>query len=478
MTPERYCQMQNPFQLLTIIAIASSLIGCGGGGSGGADVGNQTPAPTSAFSLSTATKLTSYPSIGVASTDRLLSDYSTATLTFPEETQNSRKYYAATTPAESYGPQAHLGDLNAMAAWREGWTGKGTTISIIDDFNTRSNMTIAFDPVRRRKDDSDYYGTYTADYTVSYTIGTTVNHGTLVSNIAGGDFSSAKTRASVTLKVKKDSSLISGSCIIKTQFSKYYTPTCSSSFHGSSYLDGISQAAVLITQRVPGVAAQALVIDNTVNLSSAQNPLKTVADLQGHLQNSSSVDVINLSLGAEIPTSNRTFDEVMGEAQKFPLPRQINSVITVAAGNGGAPCATSNLNGCNAVAVSLAFQNQTKASTIVVGALAGTGTSENIATYSTRAGILADRFILAQGNTGFYANMQGTSFAAPRVAGVAAILKQKYPSLTASQISSVILLSANKDINNDGIPDFTGVSPIFGHGKLSLSRALALAGAI
>jgi subtilisin family serine protease len=226
------------------------------------------------------------------------------------------------------------------------------------------------------------------------------------------------------------------------------------------------------------VAAQALVIDNTVNLSSAQNPLKTVADLQGHLQNSSSVDVINLSLGAEIPTSNRTFDEVMGEAQKFPLPRQINSVITVAAGNGGAPCATSNLNGCNAVAVSLAFQNQTKASTIVVGALAGTGTSENIATYSTRAGILADRFILAQGNTGFYANMQGTSFAAPRVAGVAAILKQKYPSLTASQISSVILLSANKDINNDGIPDFTGVSPIFGHGKLSLSRALALAGAI
>jgi subtilisin family serine protease len=188
--------------------------------------------------------------------------------------------------------------------------------------------------------------------------------------------------------------------------------------------------------------------------------------------------VINLSLGSEIPTTNRTFDEVMTEVQKFPLPRQINSIITVAAGNGGAPCATSNLNGCNAVAVSLAFQNQTKASTIVVGALTGSGASENIATYSTRAGILADRFILAQGGTGFFANMQGTSFAAPRVAGVAALLKHKYPSLTAAQISSVILLSADKDINNDGIPDFTGVSPIFGHGKLSLSRALALAGAI
>lgn len=470
--------MQNSYQLITIVSLGISLIGCGGGGSGGSDAGNQTPSPTSTFNLSTATKLTSYPSIGVASTDRPLNDYSTATLTFPEETQNRQKYYATTSPAESYGPQAHLLDLNAISTWREGWTGKGTTISIIDDFNTRLNVTIAFDPIRRRKDDSAYNGTYTADYTVSYTRATTVNHGSLVSNIAGGDFSTSKSSTSVTLQVKQDSNLISDSCIIKTQTSQYSNPTCSSSFYESYYLTGISQAAVLTTQNVPGVAAQALVIQNTINLSSAQNALKTVADLQGHLQNSASVDVINLSLGSEIPTSNRTFDEVMGETQKFPLPRQINSVITVAAGNGGAPCATSNLNGCNAVAVSLAFQNQTKASTIVVGALTGTGTSENIATYSTRAGILADRFILAQGNTGFFANMQGTSFAAPRVAGVAAILKQKYPSLTASQISSVILLSANKDINNDGIPDFTGVSPIFGHGKLSLSRALALAGAI
>lgn len=470
--------MQNTYQLITIIALGISLIGCGGGESGGSDAGNQTPSPTSTFNLSTATKLTSYPSIGVASTDRPLNDYSTATLTFPVETQNSQKYYATTSPAESYGAQAHLLDLNAMTAWREGWTGKGTTISIIDDFNTRSNVTIAFDPIRRRKDDSVYNGTYTADYIVSYTRATTVNHGSLVSNIAGGDFSASKSSTSVTLQVKQDSNLISDSCIIKTQTSQYSNPTCSSSFYENYYLTGISQAAVLTTQNVPGVAAQALVIQNTVNLSSAQNALKTVADLQGHLQNSASVDVINLSLGSEIPTSNRTFDEVMVETQKFPLPRQINSVITVAAGNGGAPCANSNLNGCNAVAVSLAFQNQTKASTIIVGALTGTGTSENIATYSTRAGILADRFILAQGNTGFFANMQGTSFAAPRVAGVAAILKQKYPSLTASQISSVILLSANKDINNDGIPDFTGVSPIFGHGKLSLSRALALAGAI
>jgi subtilisin family serine protease len=129
------------------------------------------------------------------------------------------------------------------------------------------------------------------------------------------------------------------------------------------------------------------------------------------------------------------------------------------------------------VAVAMAYQAATNSSTIVVGALSGSGSSENIATYSTRAGVLAQRFIMASGEQG-ETNVAGTSFAAPRVAGVAAILKQKYPTLTSAQIANVILLSAIKDINNDGTDDFVGVSPIFGHGKVSLSRALALAGAL
>lgn len=471
----------------TLVA-AMTLAACGGGGgagnggsggtSGGGTSGGDGTLPTSTYSLSKPIKLTSYPSTGVASASQPLTDYGTATLTFPEETATGQKYYASATNPENYGPKAHLTDVSVTTAWTGGWTGKGTTISVIDDFNTTSNKTVLFDPVTRKKDDSDWYGTYTAEYKVTYTFGTAIKHGNLVANIAGGDFSAAKTSGAITLKVNTDSNLIAGSCIINTQTSNYLAPTCSSSFYASYYLAGLTQSATLKTQPIPGVAAEALVITNTINLSSSQNPLKTVADLQGHLQNSATVDVINLSLGAEIPTSNRTFDEVMAEVQKFPLPRKLESVITVAAGNGGAPCASTNLNGCNAIAVALAFQEQTKKSTIVVGALEGSGTSENMATYSTRAGILADRFILAPGVTGFFTDMRGTSFAAPRVAGVAAIIKQKYPSLTAAQIADVILLSADKDINNDGTPDFTGVSPFFGHGKLSLSRALTLAGAL
>jgi len=229
-------------------------------------------------------------------------------------------------------------------------------------------------------------------------------------------------------------------------------------------------------KKVAGVAKKAIVIDNNVNLSSSQNPIQTVADIQGHLKNSAYLGVINLSIGADISTSGKTFDQVMAEVAKFPLAR-VDAVITVAAGNGGAACATQDLNGCNALAVAMAYQAATSSSTIVVGALSGTGSGENIATYSTRAGVLAQRFVLASGAEG-EPNVAGTSFAAPRVAGIAAILKQKYPSLSSAQIANVILMSASKDINNDGFDDFTGVSPIYGHGKVSLSRALALAGAL
>jgi subtilisin family serine protease len=54
----------------------------------------------------------------------------------------------------------------------------------------------------------------------------------------------------------------------------------------------------------------------------------------------------------------------------------------------------------------------------------------------------------------------GTSPAAARMAGVAAIIKQKFPALSSHQIAQIILLSADKDMNNDGIPDFAGVDPI------------------
>ena len=100
-----------------------------------------------------------------------------------------------------------------------------------------------------------------------------------------------------------------------------------------------------------------------------------------------------------------------------------------------------------------------------------------MATYSTRAGALLNRFIVASGDTGYVeidgSPIQGTSFAAPRVAAAVAIVRQKYPHLTAAQAANLLLLTASKDINNDGVDDFVGVSPIYGYGKLDLVKALS-----
>lgn len=452
------------------------LSACGGGGSESAQTNSNS---TKTYSLITPTKLSVSPSSGSASFPPTVSDYGFGTATFPLITSTGlygtvASYDALTSSSFKIFPTTHL-DSSVTSSWVLGWTGKGTTISVIDDFQNTLFTIINSTPTLIRTasyESGTTYGKVQSSHQIVYGWNISLSHGGLVANIAGGDADGQQTTATFNSSVKSD---LKTSCNLIRSGSNGYTADCDTNYYIQS-LTTPSKSFNLSYKRVAGIAKEANVVQNSINLSSSQNPLQTVADIQGHLKNSSFLGVINLSLGADIPTTGKTFSEVMSAVEKTPIP-EINSVVTVAAGNGGQACSASDLSGCNAVAVSLAYQISSSSSTIVVGALSGEGSNQNIATYSTRAGILADRFILASGETG-YTNVVGTSFAAPRVAAVAAILKQRFPQLTPAQISNVILLSADKDINNDGANDFSGVSPIYGHGKLSLTRALALASAI
>ena len=70
----------------------------------------------------------------------------------------------------------------------------------------------------------------------------------------------------------------------------------------------------------------------------------------------------------------------------------------------------------------------------------------------------------------------GTSYAAPRVAGMVAIVRSKFPNLNASQTASIMLDTARYDTlvcsKNGGVCD----PAIYGKGEASLSRALAPVG--
>lgn len=457
------------------------LSGCGGGS------GDSVSAPT-VYALATPTRLASSPAIATPSFPAAVTNYGYGTITFPFESFHDSTGNLVTAPETTTGlisilPATHLSDVNTNAAWAAGWTGRGVIILIIDDFlSTDIPLDVQIRNVPRSKTYSSGNGSsYIGSYSFNYTFRDWSAHGALVSNIAGGDPDGQLMTVNAQPQPLNDSagSLTQCSVTPAPDQNPILAPQCPPDFYNSQfpYYFVPSTNKTISVHKVAGIAKESLVVSDNVNLSRSQNALETVTFIQGHLANSTPSDVINLSLGVDIPTTGKTFDQVMTAAASMNLAAKTNSVIVVAAGNGGAPCATQDLSGCNAVAVAMAFQDATKDITIVAGALEGTGSSENIAIYSTRAGILADRFLLAQGTTG-YSDIVGTSFAAPRIAGAAAIVKQKYPTLSSKQIADVLLLSANKDINNSGTPSFTGVHPVYGHGKLDLQRALDLAGAM
>ena len=133
-----------------------------------------------------------------------------------------------------------------------------------------------------------------------------------------------------------------------------------------------------------------------------------------------------------------------------------NIIITRSAGNDSLPTLNTDLN-------QALYSSGYKGNLLLVGALGADG---NIAPYSSKAGGAADRFVVASGIS--TSGSQGTSFAAPVVAGYAAIIQQKFPNSTGAQVSQAILDTA---IMKPGWDAAT-----YGRGQASLTNALAPTG--
>jgi subtilisin family serine protease len=163
-----------------------------------------------------------------------------------------------------------------------------------------------------------------------------------------------------------------------------------------------------------------------------------------------------------------------------------NSVITKAAGNGNIPAQY------DTTSLALSQNASTLSRLLIVGALNNVGTTSapaSLASYSNYAGTntaIQNRFLLESGTVPFGTNAiavngntiassgnDGTSYAAPRVAGYAAIVMQKFPNLSAANTSNILLDTARYDTltcNPNCDP------AIYGKGEASLSRALAPVG--
>jgi len=165
-----------------------------------------------------------------------------------------------------------------------------------------------------------------------------------------------------------------------------------------------------------------------------------------------------------------------------------DAVLIKAAGNDNK--ALTNLGPMTFLAEELALNSNTSKRLLLVGALdkdGSVGAKANKAEYSNTPGSdskFQTRFVMANGTSPFAkefgwdltldpGNGQGTSYAAPRVAGYIGILRHKFPNLNAEKSSSIILDTARTDTLWCH-PNCQ--ASIVGRGEASLSRALAPVG--
>ena len=145
-----------------------------------------------------------------------------------------------------------------------------------------------------------------------------------------------------------------------------------------------------------------------------------------------------------------------------------NMLFVFAAGNERQGCSL-NTDGCNLYAATtlwLRGNGTDKAGdrVIFVGALADN--SNTMAAYSHRAGEMKNDYLVAHDDVLHFGDLGGTSFAAPRVAGAAALVRHKFPNLNGPQLKQVLLQTAD-DLGA------VGVDAVFGWGKLNVLNALS-----
>jgi len=170
--------------------------------------------------------------------------------------------------------------------------------------------------------------------------------------------------------------------------------------------------------------------------------------------------VINMSLGGS--PANSTLRAAIGRATAAGI------IVVISAGN---DFDVDPALGANPDPLAqIALDPLARGLVLIAGA---TDSTKTIAAFSNRAGVGANYYLTALGvrvrapdQTGTIFLYDGTSFAAPVIAGAVALLAQAFPNLTSAQIVD-LLLRTTTDLGT------AGVDGVYGHGELNLARAFA-----
>jgi serine protease len=157
--------------------------------------------------------------------------------------------------------------------------------------------------------------------------------------------------------------------------------------------------------------------------------------ISGYPTNPNPVDVLNLSLGGSYPYCPTELQSAINAAVAKGVP------VVVAAGNSNTSLADFAPANCsNVITVTATTRKGARAS------YSNYGTSGSAATIAAPGSAINSTINLGTTTPGLpgYATMDGTSMAAPHVAGVIALIKAKHPTWSPAKITAVIRFTATK----------------------------------
>ena len=333
-----------------------------------------------------------------------------------------------------------LQSINADTAYARGFTGKGSTIAILDSGIDTKNVDFQNGKITLSK---DFTGTSIAD---------NLGHGTHVAGIAAAN-------------------------------------------RNGLGVEGVAFDANLMIGKITDNGFITLpTMLSALSWASANNA--TVANLSASIAQTSNLNAVLIAPGIYSTSLSNTGQLPAGlNAQQWASALTGQTVLVMAAGNDGA-----RVPGAQA---SLATATDAKGNLILGGRMIIVGSwneqINKLDTFSNQAGSLcavvyagkcqdkysvSQFYIVAPGNaitstvpttvnaSGLY-SMSGTSMATPAVSGAIAILHQQWPQLTGAALANLVLTTANKNIPGfdttlakQNLPD-----PVLGQGLLDLNKA-------